>query len=71
MAQCRKRSQFEGTRPAGPGVGCSVGGARCRQRRPFVELVGAVVPEPVLTRLVAPNDRVTGGLGVSGGMLIR
>jgi hypothetical protein len=41
-----------------------------RERRPFAELIGCVVPEPVLTRLLAPNHRVR-GLRVSGGMLTR
>src|ERR1700728_1488887 len=42
---------------------------RRRQLGPFVVLVVLVVPEPVLTRLVAPDDRVTTVLGVRAGVL--
>ena len=39
------------------------------QRRPSKEFVGAVVPEPVLTRLETADDGVLGGSSVAGCML--
>src|SRR5689334_24196813 len=44
---------------------------RRRQPRPLVVVVGVVVPIPVLARLEALHERMTGVLGVLGGVLGR
>jgi hypothetical protein len=42
-----------------------------RQRRAFVELLGGVIPKPILPWLKAPDHAVASFLGVLGGVLVR
>jgi hypothetical protein len=42
-----------------------------RQRGSLEDLFGQVVPEPILAWFEAPDDAVTGGFGVLGGVLTR